>query len=166
MKSRAHIILLGSLCLVAFCLVGCANVRYSVFGCVSARASLAKGVPVLYSEVTIEPPTNKPAPPFCLRFPNGQVVQISALTFDVVKDAGYTSVWVDYRSKDYHDLSVAGPGASFRFINDKPVWIYITSGVVGISREDAKRFFALPLTQADLESLFGHPDVINNGHEW
>jgi hypothetical protein len=166
MKLRPQIILLTSLCLAALCLSGCANCRYSIFGCVSARASLLEKGPVLYTAITIEPPTNKPAPPFCLRFPSGQVVQLSALTWDVVKGLGYTNVYVDYRSKDYHDLSVTGRGAMFRFENDKPVWIYVTPGEVGISREDSKRFYTLPLTQDKLEELFGHPDKINSGIEW
>jgi hypothetical protein len=105
-------------------------------------------------------------PPFCLRLANGQIFQLSAVTLDVVKCAGYTNVYVDYRTNDYHTLSVSGPGAAFRFVNDMPVWIYLTSGTVGISREDAKRFYTLPLTQDDLERLFGHPDKINTGIEW
>jgi hypothetical protein len=165
MKSRAHYVLLGSLCLVALCLAGCANIRYSVFGCISARAELGQAS-LLYNVVTIEPPTNKPAPPFCLRFPDGQVVQLSALTSKIVKNAGYTNIVFDFRTQDSHNLSVYGNGASFRFFNEMPVWIYLTTGAVGISREDAKRFYTLPMKQDELEQLFGHPDKINNGHEW
>ena len=165
MKSHIHICSLALFCSVALCLVGCANSRYAIFGCVSARASLEKGAPVLYSALTIEPPTNKPAPPFCLRFPNGQVVQLSALTSVIVKDYGYTNGF-EFREKDLDDLQVHGHGASFRFLNDKLVSIYLTSGAVGISREDAKQFYFLPLTLDDLEHLFGHPDAINSGIEW
>jgi hypothetical protein len=166
MKSLAHIVLLAAFSSLALCLAGCANSRYAVFGCVSARASLESGGLALYTTLTIEPTTNKPAPPIYLRFPNGQVMPFATMTLESLNTTDYTNLIFEYREPGSHSISVDGSGARFDFANEKLARIYLTSGAVSISREDNTRYFALPMSLDDLEHLFGRPDEINTGTEW
>ena len=144
----------------------------------SARATLQKGVSPLYHEVKIIRPTDDSAPRFCLRLPDGRIIGRASLTCDGLRQAGLEEIHRDYRGQYYDkrlgktfDVSheFGGLGVTFVFVDDALVELRLFTskrGVIGIGREDAKAFYTLPLTQADLEHLFGHPNRILDGVSW
>jgi hypothetical protein len=176
MKLTPHGILLATLCLVAGCLSGCIrpNMRYTGIGSVAARATLQKGVLPLYHEVTITRPADASALRFCLRLPDGRVIERASLNYDGLRQAGFEEIHRDYRRQYYDktrgrdfDVSheIATRGASCLFVGDTLVELSLRD-TVAVSRDDAKQFYTLPLTQADLEHVFGQPDKVIDGHYW
>ena len=160
MITTVHRICLAVLCIV--CLSGCIrpNMRYTETGSMSARATLKKGVLPLYHEVKIRRPTEDSAPRFCLRLPDGRIIRRAAMTCDGLRQAGFEEI----RPHEFR-----GHGISFLFVGNTLVelrLLTIKESGIGIGHEDAKTFYTLPLTQTDLESIFGHPDRISDGVYW
>jgi hypothetical protein len=149
--------------------------RYTLIGCVTARAAIQKGSPTLYDEVTITRPTLDSAPRFCLRLADGRIIQQKSLTYDGLKHAGFEDVSrqqaLYYDDKLGKDLQVsheiAASGIACLFVDESLVEIRLVSGgTVGVASEAEKQFYTLPLKQEDLEHVFGRPDKISNGVEW
>jgi hypothetical protein len=178
--SRSFPVLATGLCWIALGLSACVspNMRYVGIGCVSARAHLRKNVRPLYHEVEITRPTSTAAPRLRFRLPGGQILEQTALTCDGLRRAGFEEKPDDF-PRQYYDPKLGtsfkvshlfrGHGATFLFIDDTLVVVsFQMCGVegIGIGREDAKEFYSLPLTQEDLEHVFGHPDRIVDGHYW
>ncbi len=171
MTSRSHHILVAGLCVLTLCLSGCLspNLRYTDIGQVSARAHLRKGV-ASYYEIEIKRPTDASAPQFSIQLPDGQIIQHTSLTYDALKQAGFRDFHRDYQPQYSRELT--GYGVSFHFSDDTLLLIRfgdvsrIGGDGAGIGREGVKQFYTLPLTQEDLESIFGHPDEISDGHYW
>ena len=171
MTSRSHHVLVVCLCLLAFCLAGCLapNLRYADIGQVSARAHLRKGV-ASYYQIEIKQPTDASAPQFSIRLPHGKILQRSFFTYDALKQAGFRDLHRDYKSQYSHELT--GHGVSFCFSDDRLMLIRMSDvsriggDGAGIGREDGNRFYSLPLSQEDLETLFGRPNKIADGHYW
>jgi hypothetical protein len=152
--------------------------RYTENGSMSARATLEKGVSPLYHEVKIIRPADDSAPRFCLRLPDGRIIGRASLTCDGLRQVGFEEIHRDYRVGYYdkklgktvdvsHEFS--GQGVTFVFVGDALVELSLFTSersAVGIGREDSEAFYTLPLTQADLERLFGHPDRISDGVYW
>jgi len=174
MITTAHRICLAVLCIV--CLSGCIrpNMRYTETGSMSARATLQKGVSPLYHEVKIIRPADDSAPRFTLRLADGGIIKRASLTCDGLRQAGLEEIHRDYRGQYYDErlgktLDVShefvGRGVTFLFVGDTLVELRLRDSVA-ISRADLNRFYTLPLTQEDLEHIFGHPDKISDGVYW
>ncbi len=180
MNPHAHRIWLAALCVVAGCLSGCIrpNMRHTVISTLSARATIQKGVLPLYHEVKIARPADASAPRFCLRLPDGQIVERASLTCDGLRQAGFKETHRDYRQQ-YYDRKLGttseishefrGQGVAFLFVGDTLVETLLFTSekdAVAIGREGTKQFYTLPLTQTDLEYIFGHPDKVYDGVSW
>ncbi|MCF7707500.1 MAG: hypothetical protein K9N52_01195 [Verrucomicrobia bacterium] len=173
------IAILHSSYIAVLCVVlisGCVrpNIRYIESGSMSARAALQTGAAPLYHEVTITRPADDSAPRFCLRLLDGRIIDQASLTYNGLRQAGLKEVHRDYRRQYYdkrlgthRDVSheFATRGISCLFVGDTLVELLLRDDVA-ISREDEKRFYTLPLSQADLEQVFGPPDKVLDGHHW
>ena len=143
--------------------------RYTDIGQVSAHAHLHKGI-ASYYEIEIQRPTDASAPRFAIQLPDGQIIQRTSFTYEDLKRAGFRNFHRDYQPQYPHELT--GHGVSFHFSDDTLTLIrlgdmsQIGGGGVGIGRDDQRHFYLLPLSQEDLESIFGHPDKISDGHYW
>ncbi len=162
--SRPRSVLMIGLCLSALGLAGCAShTRYTDIGCVTARAEVKDGV-AAYNEIKITGPTDPNAPRISLRIPNGQVIDRKSLTFVALKKAGFEEVPNDAQQPSAsYDYKLSRYGAFFVFFNGRLVEMYLSktpNTSIEIARERSKKFYALPLTQAQLEELFGHPEKI------
>ncbi len=178
MIMTAHRTCFVVLCIV--CLSGCIrpNMRYTETGSMSACATLQNGVLPLYHEVKIIRPADDSAPRLCLRLPDGRIIGRASLTCDGLRQVGFEESHRDYRSQYYDkklgktfDVSheLGGHGVTFVFVGDELVELRLFTSersAIGIGREDTKTFYTFPLTQADLERLFGHPDRISDGVYW
>lgn len=171
MTTRSHHILVTGLCLLGLCLSGCLspNLRYTDIGQVSARAHLRKGV-ASYYEIEIKRPTDGSAPRISIQLASGQIIQRTSFTYDSLKQAGFRDLQRDYQKQYSHELG--GHGVSFHFCHETLMLVrlgdvsQIGGSRVGIGRDDGKHFYLLPLSQEELESIFGHPDKISDGHYW
>ena len=180
MTIHTHRLFLMALCVIAGCVSGCIrpNMRYTEIGSVSARATLQKGVTPLYHEVKITRPTDVSAQRFCLRLPDGKIINQASLTYDGLKRAGVEDV-KGYWQRKYYDTKlgmdldvsheVGASGIRCLFVGDTLVEISLftsSTNAVAVGREDTSQFYILPLTQADLEHIFGHPDKVSDGVYW
>ena len=171
MTSRSHQLAVLGFCLLALGLGGCLapNLRYTDIGQVTARAHLRKGV-ASYYEIEISRPTDASAPRFSIQLPSGQIIQRTSLTYDALKQVGFRDFHRDYQPQYSRELT--GHGVSFHFSDDMLMLLRlgdvsrIGGDGVGIGRDDRKHFYLLPLSQEDLEALFGHPNRMSNGHHW
>ncbi len=168
MKLHPQLILLTGLCLSALCLTGCAStsIRTTDIGCVSARAHLDKGVATYY-EIEINQPVDASAPPMLLRLPSGFVISRKSFTYVALKKAGFVGMDErDYQPGSQYTHELKRYGASFLFSNGALVTLRLsqTPGeAVGIARDHGKRFYTLPMSQQEIEELFGHPDKVSDG---
>jgi len=108
------------------------------------------------------------------RLADGRIIERASLTCDGLRQAGLEEIHRDYRAQYYDkrlgktfDVSheFGGHGFTSLFVGDTLVELRLR-GSVAISRADLNRFYTLPLTQEDLEHIFGHPDKIVDGHYW
>jgi hypothetical protein len=162
--SLARGVLFFGLCLSALGLAGCAShTRYADIGCVTAHADVKDGV-AAYNEIKITGPTDPNAPRINLKIPNGQIIDRKSLTYLALKKAGFEEVPSDAQQPGAsYDYRLSRYGAFFVFFNGRLVEMYLSktpNTSIEIGRERSKKFYALPLTQAQLEELFGHPEKI------
>ena len=162
--SRTRRGLITGLCLSVFGLAGCAShTRYADIGAVTARAEVKDGV-AAYNEIKITGPTDPNAPRISLKLPNGQIIERKSFTYVALKKAGFEEVEGDAQQPSTsYDYKLSRYGAFFVFFNGRLVEMYLSKTVntgVEIGHERSKKFYALPLTQAQLEELFGHPEKI------
>jgi hypothetical protein len=148
-------------------MTGCLSpkTRYTDIGNVSARARLQEGI-ASYYQIEISRPTDALAPRIWLRLPNGKIIDRTWFTYTALKQAGF--VGFDERDNqpgNNYSHELKRYGASFLFDNGTLIMLRLsqtTGDVVGISREHGKQFKSLPLSQEELEQLFGHPDRISD----
>ncbi|MFO1476519.1 MAG: hypothetical protein U1F98_07700 [Verrucomicrobiota bacterium] len=146
---------------------GCANSRTTEIGRVSARAHLTKDV-ASYYEIDIRRPTEIGAPRIILRLPSGQVIERKAFNYTALSKAGFIDGGDEHDfqpSKGYMN-ALSRYGASFFFNNGEMVYMrlfQISGPAVAVAREGTKNFYTLPLTQEQLEQVFGRPDDSSDG---
>jgi len=152
--------------------------RYTTTGNVFARACLEKDAPPLYDYIKIKLPLNEKSLYFCLKMPDGQIVERTSMTCDGLQKAGfidiyrgYTAGYFDENTKKTLDVSheLESHGATFLFVGDTLMEIRLYSrdvDGVAIGQKDMEKFYTLPLTQEALESIFGKPDKITDGTCW
>lgn len=101
------------------------------------------------------------------------------MTCDGLRRAGFEEKPDDF-PRQYYDRKLGarfnvshlfrGRGVTFLFVDNTLVvmslWATSKDDGIGIGREDVEEFYSLPLTQEDLEHVFGHPDKIMDGHCW
>jgi hypothetical protein len=150
--------------LAALGLTGCAShTRYADIGCVTARGEQKDNV-TTFNEIKITGPTDPIAPRIIFRIPNGQIIDRKSLTYVALKKAGFEEVEGDpSQPSSNYDYKLSRYGALFVFFNGRLVEMYLSKTPntgIEIARERTKKFYSLPLTQAQLEELFGHPEKI------
>jgi len=166
MKSYLHPFFCIACCVAGLiCFSGCTpNMRYIRSGDMWTMGAIKKGEPVLYPAIWLDLATNKPIPRICLRLQTDQVVPLASVTWEIVKDAGYTNNPDEKSPIGSNDFTVEGEGATFHFVNHSLVAVGIGVGEIGISREDETKFYVAPFTQEELEHLFGHLDRVSDGY--
>ena len=126
--------------------------------------AIKKGEPVLYPAIWLNLATTNPLPRVCLRLQNDQIVPVATLTWEIVKDAGYTHNPDAMHPIGSNDFTVEGEGATFHFLNHTLAGVGIGIGEIAISRSDEAKFYSAPFTQEELEHLFGHLDRVSDGY--
>ena len=160
---RARRLLVFTASLTLLLATGCAShkLRYTDIGCVSATAQLHDGV-AAYNEIEISGPTDPTAPRISLKMPGGQVVERRAFTYVALKKAGFEDVQGDAQEPSAtYDYRLSKYGVVFVFFNGTLVSMHMsktTTTEVAVGRERTKNFYTLPLTQKQLEEVFGKPD--------
>ena len=154
-----------ALALVAGCLFP--NTRYTTIGNVSARAYIHdKNVPSYY-EISIREPLDPNAPRIILKLPNGKILDRRSFTYLALQQAGLLgNPEQEYQpDKDYSHV-ISRWGLSFFFSNGELIRLRMeqsTGTLVGIAREGSKKFYTLPMTEQELQQVFGHPDDSSTG---
>lgn len=151
--------------LAALCLAGCisANTRYAEIGHVSAIAHLDKGS-ASYREIDIDQPMEASAPRLCLRLPNGRIVTRASFSYEALKKAGFEDIEQKDQTLNY-SYALTRYGASFFYFNGDLVSIKLSetkTEPIGVSREGMKQFYTLPLSQDQIERLFGRPEKVSD----
>jgi hypothetical protein len=157
------------LCVVAALLAGClfSNTKYTNIGNVEAQAYIHEDNVPSYYEITIRQPLDPSAPRLLLKLPTGKVIDRRSFNYDALLKAGLLSdPKQDYQpDKDYSHL-LSRWGLYFFFSNGELIRFRMmksTGTLVGIGREGSKQFYTLPMTDKELEALFGHPDDSSTG---
>src|SRR5262245_14967383 len=167
---RPQWILAVSACWMALGLCGCVspNTRHAQFGRVAANAHLEKGTPT-YNELEIYEPLDVLTPQIWLRLPDGRVLDKKWFSYATLKQAGFTGS----DEKDFepgsiytHELSRYGVSFFFSYGTLKMIRLSKTQGpAVSFGRENGTLFYTMPLTQEQLEQLFGHPEKVSDKFE-
>lgn len=153
--------------MAALCLAGCVsnNTRIADIGCVTARAHLDKGV-ASYNQIEIANPLDEHAPKVWLRLPDGKIIDRPWFTFGNLQAAGFVNVAdKEYQPGSVYDHELTAYGASFLFTGGTIALLRVIETPdkkIGICLEHGKKFFTLPMTQQELEQLFGKPDKISD----
>jgi hypothetical protein len=163
---KRHFTTIG-LGLILSCLTGCASltVREAKLGTVTAHAQVEKKIPS-YFEIEIEKPLDDSAPRLWIKMPNGKIIDRAWFNYANLKLAGFQS----FPEKDYQPgarftQELTRYGASFFFDLGSLKMIRFTQTTgdsVSLAREKGKDFYKLPLTQEQLEQLFGKPDAVSD----
>ena len=164
MRTPAREIVVTGLCLMALGLAGCMspNLRHVQFARVAAHANLTKGV-ASYYEIEIDKPATTGAPLLVLELPNGQVLDRKSFTYEALKQAGFTSSETeDFQPGKTYSHELSRYGATFYFNYGVLMVLRISTPTtgpgLGFAGERSKQFYHLPLTQEELQRLFGRPD--------
>jgi hypothetical protein len=166
LKLRHHFPLL--LCFTVLTLAGCVfrNSRQTEFGPVSARAHLTKGV-ASYYEINIRRPNEPSAPRIWIRLPDGKVIDRKSFNYTALSKLGFLdSSAHDFQPDKEYMNALSRYGASFFFNNGELIsmHLFVADGnLVGIARAGTNQFRSLPLTQQELEQIFGRPDDTSEG---
>jgi hypothetical protein len=160
---------MAGLCTAALCLTGCVspNIREADIGSVSARAHLIDGK-ASYYQIEIRHPTDAAAPHILFQLPDGQIIERTSFSYAALKKAGF--VELEPRDLDpVKNLSygLSRYGTSFFYNEGTLVLIRLSQAAgptVAIAGERKKVFRTLPLSQEDLERLFGKPDKTLEGY--
>jgi hypothetical protein len=163
MKSHLTHGLLAGLFVVALGATGCMtpNTREVEIGMVSARARLVEGKATFY-ELEIHKPMADTAPRILLQLPDGKIIDRTGFSYLALKQAGFLGEeGNDYNPSNVYSHQLSRYGASFFYNQGTLMMIRIsqTAGPsVSFAGERKKIFRTLPLTQEELEKLFGRPD--------
>jgi hypothetical protein len=164
-------ILAASICWMALSLCGCmsANTRHAQFGRVSATAHLTKGVPT-YNTLEVYEPLDVLTPQIWLRLPDGRVLDRKWFIYSTLKQAGFTgSDEKDFTPSSIytHELSRYGVTFFFAYGTLKMIRLSTTTGpAANIARENSQLFYTMPMTQEQLEQLFGRPEKQSDKFEF
>ena len=169
MNPRLSQFRMAALCVVIVWMAGCVfpNTRYTSIGNVSARAYIHDNNVPSYYEITIRQPLDSNAPRILLKLPTGKILDRRSYNYVALQQAGLIgNPEQEYQlDKDYSHV-LSRWGVSFFFNNGELIRLRLeqsTGTLVGIAREGSKKFFTLPMTQQDLEQVFGHPDDSSTG---
>ncbi len=164
---RAPRVVAAGVCLAALCVAGCMspNTRTTEIGKVSAYARLKDGV-ASYYQVEIGQPLDPHAPRIWFKLPEGKIIDRPWFVFKYLEQAGF----VNLPDKEYqpgspysHELTRSGVAFCFSYGTLEMIRLTETAGIpVGIGLEHGKEFYTLPLSQEQLEKLFGKPDRMSD----
>src|SRR5262249_50900522 len=117
-----------------------------------------------YNELEIYEPLDALTPQIWLRLPepDGRILDQKWFTYPTLKQAGF----LGSDEKDFapdsiytHELSRYGVALFFSYGALQMIRVSKTSSpAASIARESGKLWFTMPLTQEQLEQLFGHPE--------
>lgn len=162
---RARVVA-AAVCLAVLCLAGCkSNTRLTDIGLVSAKARLKDGV-ASYYQVEIGQPLDPHAPRIWLKLPEGKIIDRPWFNFNFLQQAGFVNAPdKEYQPGSPYSQELVRSGVAFCFSYGTLELIRFTETAgtpVGIGLEHGKEFYSLPLSQQQLEKLFGKPDRMSD----
>ncbi len=170
MKCHFPFRLLAGLFLVALGVTGCMtpNTREVEIGLVSARARLVEGKASFY-EIDIRKPMADTAPRILLQLPDGRTIDRTGFTYLNLKQLGFLGEeGNDYNPGKAYSHQLSRYGASFYFNQGTLLLIRITQTdgpQISFAGERKPIYRSLPLTQEELEKLFGRPDKLDDSYK-